>query len=313
MHRMPLQILIFLSGFVIGILLLVKGADIFVSGGSGLAARYQVSPALIGFTIIAFGTSLPELVVNLEAAAAGTPEIALGNIIGSTIANIALVLALAAIANPAAIRDGQGTQEVGQVGMMFAAATTFALLALRGVFDLPAGIAMLGIFSLVMLVMWQRQGVVTEETFASHGAHDFLLTGGGLVAVILGASLLVDSATRIAIAFGISPFVIGVSMVAVGTSLPELATSLVAAVRDEGGISVGNVVGSNIFNLLFVMGCAALICPIPVTSSADVVIMLGFTIAILPFFSSRVRVRRWWGIATLIAYAGYIGLLFGLI
>lgn len=306
------QVLASLPEFIIGTILLVKGADTFVGGGSGLAARYRISPALIGFTVIAFGTSLPELMVTLEAAATGTPDLALGNIIGSTIANIALVLALAAVTNPAAIRDNHIAQEAGQVVMMLAAAAAFAVLALRGVFDPPAGIAMLSIFALTMLVMW-RQGITTEETFESHGTRDILLTGGGLVAVILGAALLVDSATRIAVAFGISPFVIGVSMVAVGTSLPELATSLVAVVRGAGAISVGNVIGSNVFNLLFVMGCAALVQPIPVDSYADVLVMLGFSIAILPFFSSRVRLRRWWGVVMLIAYAGYIGLLFGLI
>lgn len=305
-------VVVSLPEFIIGIILLIKGADIFVGGGSGLAARYRVSPALIGFTVIAFGTSFPELVVNLRAAAAGAPGLALGNIIGSTIANIALVLAVAAIINPGAIRDRHMVQGTGQIAMMLAAAVSFALLGLRGVFDLTAGITMLSIFALTMMVMW-RQGVAAEETFESHGGRDFLLTGGGLVAVILGAVLLVDSATRIAVAYGISPFVIGVSMVAVGTSLPELATSLVAALRGAGGISVGNVVGSNTFNLLFVMGCAALIRPIPVGSYADILAMLGFSIAILPFFSSRVRLRRWWGFAMLFAYAGYIGLLFGFI
>jgi len=304
------QVAASLPEFVVGILLLIKGADFFVGGGSGLAVRYRVSPALIGFTVIAFGTSLPELVVNLQAAAAAEPDLALGNIVGSTVANIALVLAVVAVVNPEALQEG--THGMRQVAVMLAAVVAFALLALRGVFDLPAGITMLGAFALTMAVLW-RQGVVTEETFESRGIRDVLLTGGGLIAVILGSWLLVESATRIAVAFGISPFIIGVSMVAVGTSLPELATSLVAAVRGAGGISVGNVVGSNTFNLLFVMGCAAIILPVPVNSYVDIVVMFGFAAAILPFFSSRARVRRGWGLVMLLAYAGYIGLLFGLI
>jgi len=305
------QVAASLPEFFVGILLLVKGADFFVGGGSGLATRYRVSPALIGFTVIAFGTSLPELVVNLQAAVAAEPDLALGNIVGSTIANIALVLAVVAVVNPAALRE-EGAKPFGQVAMMLAAAAFFSLLALRGIFDLPAGIAMLGVFALVMAVLW-RQGASTEETFESRGIRDYLFTGGGLTAVILGSRLLVESATRLAVAFGISPFVIGITMVAVGTSLPELATSLVAAVRGAGGISVGNVVGSNTFNLLFVMGCAAIILPVPVNSYADIVVMFGFAAAILPFFSSRARVRRWWGLTMLLVYAGYIGLLFGLI
>jgi cation:H+ antiporter len=304
------QVAASLPEFVVGILLLVKGADFFVGGGSGLAVRYRVSPALIGFTVIAFGTSLPELVVNLQAAAAAEPDLALGNIVGSTVANIALVLAVVAVANPEALQEG--AHGMRQVAVMLAAVVAFALLALRGVFDLPAGITMLGAFALAIAVLW-RQGVATEETFESRGIRDVLLTGGGLVAVILGSWLLVESATRIAVAFGISPFVIGVSMVAVGTSLPELATSLTAAVRGAGAISVGNIVGSNTFNVLFVMGCAAIVLPIPVGSYADILVMLGFVVAILPFFSSRVQVRRGWGFVMLLAYAGYIGLLFGLV
>jgi cation:H+ antiporter len=304
---MPSQVAVSLPEFFVGILLLVKGADFFVGGGSGLAARYRVSPALIGFTVIAFGTSLPELTVNLQAATAGEPDLALGNIVGSTIANIALVLAVVAVTSPATLRREE-RQGAGQVIAMLAAAAAFSILALRGVFDLPAGIAMLGIFAVIMAVLWRR-GVATEETFESQGPRDYLLTGGGLAAVILGSQLLVESATRIAVAFGISPFVIGVSMVAVGTSLPELATSLVAAVRGAGGISVGNIVGSNTFNLLFVMGCAAIVLPVPVGSYADILVMLGFTVAILPFFSSRPQVRRAWGIVMLLAYAGYISLL----
>lgn len=307
---MPSQVAASLPEFFVGILLLVKGADFFVGGGSGLGARFRVSPALIGFTVIALGTSLPELLVNLQAATAGEPDLALGNILGSTVANIALVLAVVAVVNPGALRE-EGAQP-GQVAVMFAAAALFSLLALRGVFDLPAGIAMLGVFALAMAVLW-RQGVATEETFESQGIRDYLLTGGGLIAVILGSRLLVESATGLAVAFGISPFVIGVSMVAVGTSLPELATSLVAAVRGAGGISVGNIVGSNTFNLLFVMGCAAIVLPITVGSYADILVMFGFVAAILPFFSSRARVRRGWGLVMLLAYAGYIGLLFGLI
>lgn len=304
------QVAASLPGFVVGILLLVKGADFFVGGGSGLAARYRVSPALIGFTVIAFGTSLPELVVNLQAVAAAEPDLALGNIVGSTVANIALVLAVVAVVNPEALQEG--AHGMRQVAVMLAAVIAFALLALRGVFDLPAGITMLGAFALTLVVLW-RQGVAAEETFESRGIRDVLLTGGGLIAVILGSWLLVESATRVAVAFGISPFVIGVSMVAVGTSLPELATSLTAALRGAGAISVGNIVGSNTFNVLFVMGCAAIVLPIPVGSYADILVMLGFVVAILPFFSSRVQVRRGWGFAMLLAYAGYIGLLFGFV
>ncbi len=296
-------------GFIIGILLLVKGADLFVGGGSGLAARYRISPTLIGFTVIAFGTSFPEFVVNLEAAVADAPDLALGNILGSTIANIALVLSLCAIVNPAVIRQEPGVRGINEVLLMLGAVALFALLAVRMVFDLPAGLVMLGAFALIMWVLW-RQGVATEATFESHGSRDYLLTGGGLLSVIIGANLIVTTATDIALVLGISPFVIGVSMVAVGTSLPELATSLTAVIQGEGGISVGNIVGSNIFNLLFVMGSAAVIRAIPIGSYTDIIAMALFAVAILPFFVESDRTRRRWGFVMLAAYAGYMYSLF---
>ncbi len=296
--------------FVFGIVLLVKGADFFVGGGSGLAARYRISPTLVGFTVIAFGTSLPEFVVNMQAAVADAPDLALGNILGSTIANIALVLALCAIVNPAVIIREPGVRGVNEVYLMLGAVAVFSLLALRMIFDIPAGMLMLGTFALIMWTMWRR-GTIAKPALESHGIRDIILTGGGLVSVIIGANLLVDSATELALVLGISPFVVGVSMVAVGTSLPELATSLVAVVRGEGGISVGNIIGSNIFNTLFVTGSAALVRPIPIGSYVDILYMAGFSLFILPFFSEGVRYRRVWGLLMLAAYGGYIANLYG--
>jgi cation:H+ antiporter len=296
-------------GFIVGTALLIKGADLFVGGGSGLAARYRISPTLIGFTVIAFGTSFPEFVVNLQAVVADTPDLALGNILGSTVANIALVLAICAIVNPAAIRQDQSVRGISEVYLMIGAVGIFSLLALRMAFDLYAGIVMLGIFAVIMWLIWE-QGTVEKPVLKSHGIRDYLLTGGGLASVVLGANVLVGSATEIALILGISPFVIGVSMVAVGTSLPELATSLIAVVRGEGGISVGTIVGSNIFNLLFVMGIAALIRPIPIETYTDIVVMSGFAVGIIPFFFDRVRFRRLWGSLMLIAYGVYIVSLF---
>ncbi len=306
---MTFTTLISAIGFILGIVLLVKGADLFVGGGSGLAARYRISPTLIGFTVIAFGTSFPEFVVNIEAAVADAPELALGNILGSTIANIALVLSLCAIVNPGVITKEPGVRGVNEVLVMLGAVALFSLLALRMAFDLPAGIIMLVSFALIMWTLWKR-GITTETTFESRGMQDYLLTGGGLLAVIIGANLLVTTATEIALILGISPFVIGVSMVAVGTSLPELATSLVAVVRGEGGISVGNIIGSNIFNLLFVMGAAAVIRPIPIGSYADILVMVVFAVAIIPFFVESDRIRRWWALIMLTGYAGYIAILY---
>jgi len=300
-------------GFIIGLVLLLKGADYFVGGGSGLAARFKVSPTLIGFTVIAFGTSMPELVVNINAAFLNTPEIALGNVLGSNIANIALVLALCAIINPRALKQekpaGNGGV-VNELNLMLGATVIFALLALRMQIDLFAGIIFLVCFAIVMWLLWKN--LKAEETpIKSHGWRDYAETIGGLAGVIIGANLLVGASTEIATLLGISPFVIGMTMVAVGTSLPELATSVVAITRGQGGISVGNVLGSNIFNLLFILGITALIAPVPIGSYTDVIAVLLFSAAAIPFFVKSVGFRRYWGVIILAAYAAYMLYLFG--
>lgn len=304
--------ILIVTGFIIGLVLLLKGADFFVGGGSGLAARYRVSPTVIGFTVIAFGTSLPEFVVNMNAVIAETPDLALGNVLGSNIANIALVLALCAIVNPPAIRQDGRSGGPSEVALMFGATAIFALLALRLTIDLLAGIVLLGCFCLIMYLLWKR-GAGTKAAVKSRGWRDYLHTAGGLLGVILGANLLVTAATDLAVILGISPFVIGMTMVAVGTSLPELATSLVAVVRNQGGISVGNVLGSNIFNLLFVLGCSALIRPIGIGSYADILVLGAFTLAVLPFFRHGNRFRRRWGVLVLLGYAVYLAFLFGFV
>jgi cation:H+ antiporter len=220
---------------VAGLALLVKGADLFVGGGSGLALRHSISPALIGSTIIAFGTSLPELVVSTDAAATGNTGIALGNVIGSNIANIALVLALCTLIRPGMVA-ASGTSRsalVRNTAMMLAATVVFALLAARGTLDALAGAVLLSLFAIVLVLLVREGREEGGVEIKSHGWADALYIGLGLVAVIIGAQLVVDGAVELAEAFGIPAFVIGVSVVAVGTSLPELATSIVAAIRTK--------------------------------------------------------------------------------
>lgn len=301
--------------FIVGIILLVKGADYFVGGGSGLAARFGVSVATIGFTIIAFGTSLPEFVVSINAIIANDSGIALGNVLGSNIANIALVLALCAIINPKIV----GSKETSglmlkETGMMIAATVLFFLLAMRGTLDIWAGVVMLIAFAAILVVLWRSGGAESDdEMVESHGRKDIVLTIGGLVAVIIGAQLVVDTSVAIATSLGVPTFIIGLSMVAIGTSLPELATSLVAIMKGEGGISVGNILGSNIFNLLLVMGVGALISPILIGSLTDVLITLAFSVAVIPLFLFGDRLTRVWGAGLLVAYALYMLLIFGLL
>jgi cation:H+ antiporter len=297
--------------FCLGIAFLVKGAEYFVEGGGGLASRYGVSTTTIGFTVIAFGTSLPEFVVSINAVISGSTEIALGNVLGSNIANIGLVLAICAILRPAlvggtALKYRFVTEETA---FMLLATLVFGLLALRGVLDAVAGVVLLLAFVLMLWQLW-RNGIIAEEKIRSHGRMDYLYTFGGLAAVVIGAQLVLDGAISIAGLLGIPAYVIGLSIVAVGTSLPELATSIVAILKGKGGISVGNLLGSNIFNLLFVLGCGAFFRPIPIPAMDQVLIVGGFSLAVMPLFWRSARFTRAWALLLLVSYAVYMGVLF---
>ncbi|OPY36136.1 MAG: putative membrane protein [Methanoregulaceae archaeon PtaU1.Bin059] len=292
--------------FSVGLVLLLKGADLTVEGAEGIASRMGISATFIGLTIVAFGTSLPELVVTSEAFREGNFGIGTGNIIGSNISNIALVLGLYAVLAPYAFR----TQPPGQrfllhIALMLIATATFALLCWRSVLDLLSGIVMLALFTALLVILW-RSGQAMERTAGKDSPYFLLFTIGGLAAVIIGAHLLLTGAVEIAALFAIPPVVIGLSMVAVGTSLPELATTVVAAYRNRPGIAIGNIIGSNIFNLLFVMGLNALFNPIPSPDMVTVAPMLLFSLAILPLFSGRIAVTRAWGTLLVMGYLAYI-------
>ena len=294
--------------FVFGMGLLVKGADFFVKGGGGLAARYGVSSATIGFTVIAFGTSLPEFVVSVNAVISGNSAVALGNALGSNIANIALVLALCAIISPAMFMcgpSGKGRIE-NETVLMIIATLFFALLALTGELTRISGVLMLAGFCVILYITWKKLGNEPEERIEVHGNMDWVLTAGGLVAVIIGSQLVLDGAITIAEAFGIPEFVIGMTIIAIGTSLPELATSLVAILRGDLGISAGNLMGSNIFNLLLVLGTGALIRPIPIPAYTDVIVVVLFSLAVIPIVRSKPRFIRAWASFLVVAYLVYM-------
>jgi cation:H+ antiporter len=300
--------------FIIGLALLVKGADYFVDGGSGLATRYGVSPTTIGFTVIAFGTSLPEWVVSINAIIISKPDIALGNVVGSNIANIALVLGLCAFLKPAVAGYDRETGKAlhHETALMIAATFVFVLLSLRGSIDLGAGIVLLVSFILILRSLW-KTGKTNGEPITSHGQKDWILTIGGLVAVVAGAQLVLESAVTLAEFLGIPAFVIGLSMVALGTSLPELVTSVVAILKGNAGISVGNILGSNIFNILFVLGSGALIRPVPIPGLIDIGIMALFSLATVPLFAARDRFTRYIAVLLLLGYGAYMAWLFGIL
>lgn len=294
--------------FLFGMGLLIKGADYFVEGGGGLAARYGVSSATIGFTVIAFGTSLPEFVVSINAVISGNSGVALGNALGSNIANIALVLALCALISPAMFMtgpSGKGRVETETI-LMIAATVFFALLALTDELTRLSGLLMLAGFGAILYIIWKKLGTEPEEKIEVHGRMDLVLTAGGLIAVIIGSQLVLDSAITMAEAFGIPEFVIGMTIVAFGTSLPELATSLMAIRRGDLGISAGNLMGSNIFNLLLVLGTGALIRPIPIPSYTDVLVVLAFSLAVIPIVKGKPTVIRAWAAVLVVAYFAYV-------
>lgn len=300
--------------FIVGILLLVKGADLFVGGGSDLAIRHRISPALIGSTIIAFGTSLPELVVSTSAAVKGNSDIAVGNVLGSNIANIALVLALCTLLRPGIFAASEKSRPllIRYTALMLVATAVFALLALAGTLDAFAGVVFLILFVGILTVLLREQREEEGVELRSHGWVDALYICLGLAAVIIGAQLVVDGAVAFAEALGIPAFVIGVSVVAVGTSFPELATSVVAAAKGVGAISVGNILGSNIFNLLLVLGISLLLAPAAIGSPLDIIAVVLFSIAVLPLlFARRPAVIRGWSCILLLGYAAYIAWSFG--
>ncbi len=296
--------------FVIGLALLLKGASVAVRGAEGLALRFGVSPATIGLTIIAFGTSLPELVVTTEAFARGDAGIGFGNIVGSNIANIGLILGLIALFHPITCCNTPSRSYVIRTSLMVLGATAvFVLFSLRGMLDTIAGIVFLGVFFAILFSLWRSDPPsmpVPDESVS----YPLLLTGAGLAAVIIGAHLLLTGAVEIALTFGISSLVIGLSMVAIGTSLPELATSVVAAVKKSPGVAMGNILGSNIFNLLFIGGINSLWATIPVPGSASLAALCLFSLAMFTLLTGRPAVTRVAGVALLSGYIITIALLF---
>ena len=299
--------------FFIGLIFLVKGADFLVRGAESLAVGLGVSPTTIGLTVVAFGTSLPELVVSTEAYWLGNYAIGTGNLVGSNIVNIGLILALGYIIMPTSGSVPESRSRL-LVNTLFTlgAALMFAFLSLRGFFDGLSGIVFLVFFSGMLFLMW-RSSEEPDPLSDSHTRHPLVLTFAGFAMVFLGAHLLLSGAVEIAEIFAVPQAVIGLSLVAVGTALPELATTIVAAVKKSTGVAVGNLLGSNIFNLLFILGINSLFFTIPAADPKDTLVMLGFSLAIVPFLIRNNRITQIWGGLLLGAYILYILHLYGIV
>ena len=316
---MILQIVLFLAGLV-G---LYFGAEWLVKGASRFASSFNIKPVVIGLTIVAFGTSTPELVTSVIAGIRHSSDIAMGNVIGSNIANIGLILGLSAIVQPLRVDMKLLYREmpivVGISFFLYFIGWDGTLSRLEG-FILVAGI-LAYTFYVYRIALKEAASIEQEylefEEYIEKGnttiAKDIFLIIIGLGGLVGGAYLLVHSATYIARVIGISELVIGLTVVAVGTSLPELATSMVAAIRKESDISVGNVLGSNIFNILAVLGIAAMIQPIqvnPASLHVDMPVMLLFSIFLIPIITWKFVLTRGQGVLLLIGYSVYVLWLF---
>ncbi len=303
----------------IGLVLLLGGGEALVRGSVGAAMRLGVSPLVIGLTLVGFGTSTPELVACIQAALVGAPAIAVGNIVGSNIANILLILGVAAVIMPIATTK-EAFQRDGSV--LIASSLLLLLVILSGSIGRWTGMAFLlllaGYLSFTY-VTERRSPDAAGEVYAAEAAEvappgaslalSLVLAVGGIAAVVIGADLLIQAAVVVARNFGVSEAVIGLTLVAVGTSLPELATSVVAAVRGHGDVSFGNIVGSNIFNALGIAGATAVVVPIDVPGEIirfDVWVMMATAVLLVMFAVTGWRVSRKEGAVCLIAYAGYL-------
>ena len=305
----------FAGSLIAGVLLLALGAELLVRGGTALARRAGVGPLVIGLTVVAFGTSAPECVVSVRAALADRGDIAIGNVIGSNIANVLLILALAALVRPLAIQAKVIRIDVPV--MIGVSALVAPVLVGRRVGRLEGLLLLAGIVAytwLSFVLARREQGTAAETTYdeslrawpRSLGL-SLLATAGGVAILAAGAEVFVGGAVAAAAALHVPEAVIGLTVVAVGTSLPELVTSVVAAARNESDIAVGNVVGSNIFNLLAILGASASARPLRAEGIAtgDYLVMLAAALILFPLVRSGQRLTRWEALVLLLGYVAY--------
>lgn len=296
---------------LIGFVLLVKGADFFVEGSSSVAKLLRIPSIVIGLTIVAFGTSAPEAAVSITAAISQQNEIAVGNVVGSNIFNLLMVLGCCAVVLPTVI-----DKKLLLKDYPFSLIITVVLLLLVA-FDLHInrldGIILLGFFAYFLFrtvhqALKGRTDAAEDNIKVLNPFLSAVYILGGLAAIVAGGDLVVDSASEIAATFGLSQNLIGLTIVAMGTSLPELVTSIVAARKGETGLALGNVVGSNIFNILFVLAASAAISPIPVqmTSVYDLILLLVFSGITWLFCKSKYEVNRLEGASMILMYAAYM-------
>ena len=309
--------------FVLGLVLLIIGSEMLVRGASRLAAAVGVSPLVIGLTVVAFGTSSPELAVSVQSASAGQPDLAIGNVVGSNILNILFILGLSALILPLVVAQQLIRLDVP---IMIAVSVLLYLFARDGTLSRPEGaLLFMGgvLYTAFCIRQSRRESAAIQQEYADqfgdseagrHGtgyvATQVALVIVGLGLLMLGANWLVDGAVACARLLGVSELIIGLTVISLGTSLPEIATTIAASLRQERDIAVGNVIGSNLFNILVVLGLTGIVAPrgvgVPEAAIAfDIPVMVAVAIACLPVFFSGGRIARWEGAVFLAYYVAY--------
>ncbi len=306
---------------VVGLGIVIAGAESLVRGASSLAKRWGVSSLVIGLTVVAFGTSMPELVVNLFSAFQGNADLAIGNVIGSNIANILLILGISALLVPLTVQRSTVWKEI-----------PFALLAVVLVFIMGNDVLLDGaavdllsrtdgvlLVSMFIIFMYYTWGIARRQSESSPDTAEIrqyrsgfsgLLIIAGLGALFFGGKMIVDNAVALAVLAGMSEALVGLTIVAIGTSIPELATSVVAALHKQNDIAVGNIVGSNIFNVFWILGLTSTILPLPFNAdiSVDVGVAIAATLTLFTvmFVGKRHTLQRWQGALLLVGFAAYL-------
>lgn len=304
---------------LIGFLILVKGADFFVEGSSEIATVLRIPPLLIGLTIVAFGTSAPEAAVSISAALKGTGDIAVGNVVGSNLFNVIFILGITAMIQPLVVERQTVIKEIpfallGSVVLLVLIADRY-LIQSSALLSRGDGVILLTYFTIFLYYIFEvaknsrEQFELDDLDPAPVNVLKYVMyTIGGLAAIIFGGDLVVKNAIVIAMALGMSETLVGLTIVAVGTSLPELITSVTAALKNKSEIAVGNIIGSNIFNIFFVLGASSIIHPIVVDSAilVDALFMIASTIILFIFSHTHSKITRGEGAAFMLMYAGYM-------
>ena len=301
---------------VVGFVMLIKGADYFVDGASGIADKFGIPQIIIGLTIVAFGTSAPEAAISISSALKGSTGLAIGNVVGSNIMNVLVILGLTATIRT--LHVGKTTVYIEMPFVIFITAVMVTMGALNGELGLFSGVILWGFFIVffIYLIVMAKKGMEAAKEVPQQPAEKestgflllLLMTVMGMTGIVIGSDVTVDSASFIANRFGMSERLIGLTIVAFGTSLPELVTSVMAAVKGNADIAIGNIVGSNIFNILFVLGTAALIETVTYEKAFvfDGIIAIAAAALLFLCVLRKKQLGRAAGIVMLLGYAGYL-------